>query len=95
MEKIQTLGKRASESAIKVLPRLYGQPVVNVAVVQKWTGFTRAGAQAVIDRFIELKILSPKDKDKSMVNRIFMTNMSVCLVMVKNSYERIFGKQFN
>ena len=37
---------------------------MNVAVVQKWTGFTRAGAQAVIDRFIELKILSPKDKDK-------------------------------
>ena len=64
MEKVQTLGKRASESAIKVLPKLYGQPVVNVAVVQEWTGFTRAGAQAVIDRFIELGILSPKNKDK-------------------------------
>ena len=64
MEKVQTLGKRASESAIKVLPKLYGQPVVNVALVQEWTGFTRAGAQAVIDRFIELKILSPKNKDK-------------------------------
>jgi Fic family protein len=64
MEKVQTLGKRASESAIKVLPKLYGQPVVNVAVVQEWTGFTRAGAQAVIDRFIQLGILSPKDKDK-------------------------------
>ncbi len=64
MEKVQALGKRASESAVKVLPRLYGQPVVNVAVAQEWTGFTRAGAQAVIDRFIELKILSPKDKDK-------------------------------
>lgn len=63
-EKIQTLGKRASESAIKVLPRLYGQPVVNVAVIREWTGFTRAGAQAVIDRFIEMDILSPKDKDK-------------------------------
>lgn len=64
MEKVQTLGKRASESAIKVLPKLYGQPVVNVAVVREWTGFTRAGAQTVIDRFIELRILSPKDKDK-------------------------------
>lgn len=64
MEKVQTLGKRAFESAIKVLPKLYGQPIVNIAVVQKWTGFTRAGAQTVIDRFIELKILSPKDKDK-------------------------------
>ena len=62
--KIQTLGKRASESAIKVLPNLYGQPVVNVATVQKWTSFTRAGAQTVIDRFIDMGILVHKDEDK-------------------------------
>ena len=61
--KIQTLGKRASESAAKVLPRLYGQPIVNVATIQKWTGFTRAGAQIVIVRFIKKGILIPKDKD--------------------------------
>ena len=64
MAQIQTLGKRASESAIRVLPRLYGQPIVNVATIQKWTGFTRAGAQIVIDRFIEKGILTPKDEDK-------------------------------
>ena len=64
MAKIQTLGKRASESAIQVLPRLYGQPIVNVAIIQKWTGFTRAGAQIVISRFINKGILIPKDKDK-------------------------------
>jgi Fic family protein len=64
MAKIQTLGKRASESAIMVLPRLYGQPIVNVATIQKWTGFrTRTGAQILIDRFIEKGILIPKDKD--------------------------------
>lgn len=62
--KIQKLGKRASESAALVLPKLYAQPIVNVAIVQKWTGFTRAGSQAVIDRFIDMKILSTKDKDK-------------------------------
>jgi len=62
--KIQSLGKRASESAVKVLPRLYGQPIVNVSTIQKWTGFTRAGAQAVIDRFVGMKILTPKDRDK-------------------------------
>lgn len=62
---IRTLGKRAFESASQVLSMLYSQPVVNVAVVQKWTGFnTRAGAQTVIDRLIDLKILEPKDKDK-------------------------------
>ena len=64
MAKIQTLGKRASESAIMVLPRLYGQPIVNVATIQKWTGFrSRTGAQIVIDSFIEKGILIPKDKD--------------------------------
>src|SRR3989339_1352995 len=64
MRKIQTFGKRASESAIVVLPKLYGQPIINNAIVQKWTGFTRAGAQTVIDRFIQKGILTPKDKDK-------------------------------
>lgn len=61
--KIQALGKRASESAVKVLPKLYGQPIVNVALVQKMTGFTRAGAQRVINRFVDMGILSMKDKD--------------------------------
>lgn len=62
--KIQTLGKRASESAALVLPKLYEQPIVNVATVQKWTGFSRVGAQALINRFIDMGILMPKDKDK-------------------------------
>jgi hypothetical protein len=32
--------------------------------VQKWTGFTYAGAQAASSRFIEMGILVPKDEDK-------------------------------
>jgi hypothetical protein len=32
--------------------------------MQKWTGFTRAGAQTVINRFIEIGILLPKDEYK-------------------------------
>jgi Fic family protein len=63
LAKIQRLGKRASESVSLVLPKLYGQPVVNLPLMQKWTGFTRAGAQTVINRFIDMGILSPKDKD--------------------------------
>lgn len=62
--KIQRLGKRASESAATVLPKLYAQPIVTVNVVQQWTGFSRVGAQAVIDRFITLGILTPKDRGK-------------------------------
>ncbi len=63
MTKIQTLGKRAAESACQVFPRLYGQPIVDVATIQKWTGFSRPGAQRVIDRLIDKGILNPKDKD--------------------------------
>lgn len=63
IELIQKLGKRAAESATIVLPKLYGQPIVNVSTVMRWTGFTRAGAQRVIDRFIEMKILVPKNQD--------------------------------
>ncbi len=64
MQKIQMFGKRAAESAMPVLQKLHTQPIVNNALIQKWTGFTRKGAQTVIDRFIEIKILRPKDEDK-------------------------------
>jgi len=64
MLKIQQLGRRASESAAAVLPKLYGQPIVNVAAIQEWTGFSFPGAQTVINRFIEQGILSPRSEDK-------------------------------
>ena len=63
--KIQSLSKRASESAVLVLPQLYKMPIVNVAKIQKWTGFTRAGAQNLIDRFVELGILRVRDEKKT------------------------------
>lgn len=63
MMKMQSLGKRAAESAMIVMPKLYAQPIVNVAAIQEWIGFSRPGSQEVINRFIEMKILSPKDKD--------------------------------
>lgn len=65
MIKINALGKRASESAMLVLPKLYAQPIVNVSVIKNWTGFTHAGAERVIDRFIKIGILRPKDANKT------------------------------
>ena len=63
MAHIQAMGKRAAESSMMVLTRLYGLPIVNVSTVQNWTGFsTRRGAQKLIDRFIEKGILSPSYK---------------------------------
>ena len=63
--KIQSLSKRASESAVLVLPQLYKMPIVNVAKIQRWTSFTRAGAQNVVNRFVELEILHDRDPKKT------------------------------
>lgn len=65
VQKIQQLGKRASESASVILPLLYKHPIVNTALMSKWTGFTRVGAQKVIDRFVEMQILYPRHKDSN------------------------------
>lgn len=64
MAKILALAKRESESGVLVLPKLYGNPIVNTKKIMEWTGFTRAGAQKLIDRFIKLGILkSAEEKD--------------------------------
>lgn len=65
MKKIHSLGKTAADSAIQVMPELFKLPIVNVAVIQGWTGFTRQGAQKVIDRFVDLGILEQKDETKT------------------------------
>jgi Fic family protein len=65
MKKIMRMNKTASDSADKVLPELYRLPIVNVALIQEWTGFTRQGAQNVIDRFMDLGILEQKDLNKT------------------------------
>lgn len=61
---IEKFSSRAFESASIVLDKLYRQPIINIALVQKWTGFTRAGAGRVINRFVEFGILVPKNNDK-------------------------------
>ncbi len=65
MRKIQGLGKSASKNAVEILHHLFKLPIVNVAHIQEWTGFTRQGAQKVIDRFVGLKILEQKDEHKT------------------------------
>lgn len=62
--KIQKLSTRASESAAIVLPKLYAQPIVNVATIEGWTGFTKAGAQRVVNKFVEMDILVPRKQEK-------------------------------
>ena len=62
--KVQTLGKSSSASTMIMLQNLYSLPIVGLAEVMQWTGFTKQGAYNVIERLIELDILSPRgDKD--------------------------------
>lgn len=65
MLKIQQFSKKASESALKVFPKLFEQPIVNVAIIRDWTGFSsRSAASTVIMRFVDVGILVPKQEDK-------------------------------
>ena len=64
MERIQSLSKTASASGVIVLRRLFALPIVNVNTIKEWTGFTRQGAQRVLDRFVKLEILEQKDKNE-------------------------------
>ena len=73
-EKIQTLWKRSAESAMPVLRNLYAQPIVNVGTIRAWTGYTYKWAQTVIERFITLGILVPKDKDSKYWQSYMYTN---------------------
>lgn len=71
MLKIQALAKRESESGVLVLSKLFENPIINTKIVMGWTGFTRAGGQKLIDRFIKLKILEPRE-EKGTYDRSYM-----------------------
>lgn len=71
MEKIQSLAKRESESGILVLRKLYAQPIISSKTIMEWTDFSRVGAQKVIDRFVKLGILEPKN-EKETYDRSYM-----------------------
>lgn len=61
---IQSMDKRSSKSAIAVLPRLFELPIIDVSTIQKWTGFSRNGAQKLVDRFVDIGILKLRHVDK-------------------------------
>ena len=59
--KMQKLGKKSAESTLEIVRKLFSQPIVGVAEIMKWTGFTAPGAYNVIERLKDLKILEPLD----------------------------------
>ncbi len=73
MAKIQALARRESESGVVVLSHLFAEPVVTTRKIMEWTKFTRAGAQKVIDRFVNMKILQPRE-EKGTYDRAYKYN---------------------
>lgn len=59
LEKVQELGAQTASVTSKVIRHLFGQPIVGVAEVVKWSGYSRQGAYNMIERLMELKILEP------------------------------------
>ena len=57
--KMQKLGKKSAKSTLEIVRKLFNQPIVGVAEIMKWTGFTAPGAYNVIERLKDLKILEP------------------------------------
>lgn len=57
--KMQKLGKKSAESTLEIIRKLFGQPIVGVAEIIKWTNFSPQGAYNVIKRLENLKILEP------------------------------------
>jgi Fic family protein len=56
---VQKLGKKSAASTLEIIKKLFSQPIVNVARIMNWTGFTKQGAYRVIDRLENLKVLEP------------------------------------
>jgi Fic family protein len=59
LEKVQELGAQTASITSKVIRHLFGQPIVGVAEIVKWSGYSRQGAYNMIERLMELSILEP------------------------------------
>jgi hypothetical protein len=53
------LGAKSAEVALEIIRQLFGQPIVGVAEIMKWTSYSKQGSYNVIIRLIDLKILEP------------------------------------
>ena len=58
MRKIQSLGKTSSGSTLKILQNLYRMPIVGIADIVKWTGFSIPGGYKAINRLVTMGILN-------------------------------------
>ncbi|MFA6142528.1 MAG: Fic/DOC family N-terminal domain-containing protein [Candidatus Omnitrophota bacterium] len=70
LHKVSELG-RASKNAIVLLKNLYRIPIINVRKIEEVAALSREAANQLVDRFVKLGILAPKDKGKK-YGRLFV-----------------------
>jgi len=56
---MEKLGKKSAASTLEIIRKLFGQPIVGVAEIMEWTGFSKQGAYNVIGRLLDLHLLEP------------------------------------
>jgi len=59
MQKVYTFGKTSAKSTMNILINLYKMPIVGIADVVKWSGFTNKGGYNAVKRLIDMNILKP------------------------------------
>lgn len=57
--KAQKLGIKSAAVTIDTIRKLFGQPIVGIAEIMKWTGYSKQGSYNVIARLENLGILEP------------------------------------
>ena len=55
--KMQRLGRKSAESTLGIVHKLFGQPIIGVAEIKRWTNYSPQGAYNVIQRLTDLDIL--------------------------------------
>lgn len=63
LHKVSELG-RASKNAVVLMRNLYRIPIINVRKIEDVTGLSREAANQMVDRFVKMGILIPKDRGK-------------------------------
>jgi len=79
--KIHQFGK-ASEMGLKVLRHLYKLPIIDINRMTIWTGYTRQGANRLLNKFVELGILNQNGEKRDYARQF-----------VYSDYLRIFTEE--
>ncbi|MBW7943938.1 Fic family protein [Patescibacteria group bacterium] len=80
---IQQLGK-AAPMGLKILKQLYALPIVDVNKIIEWTGYTRAGANTLTNRLVDIGILEQQNKEQEYARQFVYSKY----LSIFSSYEK-------